>query len=170
MTQCNMAILRVSHEALQLYYSCLFLAVVGAGLIWAGTNPAYTECELIHHLKTSKAKTVIVEPDLVERISEAAKPCNIEERLILELDARLIPWSSHPRSWASLLGHSEQDWVRMTDLDECKSTIACRLYGSGTTGLPKAASISHYNLVAEHTLAHKCNPKPFEASFALHAR
>ncbi|THX36379.1 hypothetical protein D6D11_09447 [Aureobasidium pullulans] len=32
------------------------------------------------------------------------------------------------------------------------------LFSSGTTGLPKATQISHYNLVAQHVLVHE-NPQ-----------
>ena len=53
-------------------------------------------------------------------------------------------------SWTALLKHGEQDWVRFDDEETSKKTTAARLFSSGTTGLPKAANLSHYNLVAQH--------------------
>lgn len=40
------------------------------------------------------------------------------------------------------------------------------MMSSGTTGLPKAAQLSHYNLVAETTLVHEnpCHPEPYQMS------
>lgn len=56
------------------------------------------------------------------------------------------------KSWEDLLGHGEEDWARFDDLETSESTIAARFFSSGTTGLPKAACNSHYNLVAQHEL------------------
>jgi len=145
----------------QIYYPCLFLAVVGAGLVWTGTNPGYTHLELGHHIKTSKAKMIISEPELYHNIAGAAQSCGIGAR-----DVWIFDWRhDQPRiagapSWRSLLQYGETDWDRFDTWAAAQRT-ACRLYSSGTTGLPKAASISHYNLVAQHTLVHEQVHKPY---------
>ncbi|PUU77284.1 hypothetical protein B9Z19DRAFT_1128462 [Tuber borchii] len=36
-----------------------------------------------------------------------------------------------------------------------ENTVACRLFSSGTSGLPKGVEITHYGLVAQHELAHE---------------
>lgn len=51
--------------------------------------------------------------------------------------------------------HGEKDWVRFDDKKTAQSTTAARLFSSGTTGLPKAATLTHYNFVAQHTLVHE---------------
>ena len=83
----------------------------------------------------------------------AAKECKIPESKI---------WIFHPlpnqkcipeyTSWEELFKHGEEDWVRFDDLETCKNTIAMRLFSSGTTGLPKAVNMSHYNFIAQHSL------------------
>ena len=55
-------------------------------------------------------------------------------------------------SWKDLLSHGEEDWVRFSDLATCRSTVAMRLFSSGTTGLPKAVNMSHHNFIAQHEL------------------
>ena len=144
----------------------LFLGIIGAAGIFAGTNPAYTPHELVHHIRTSKTKFLITEPEMLDNILVAASDCSIpkENIFIFNVLGQAIPPGF--RSWQELLQHREQDWVRFDSEDESKSTTSARLYSSGTSGLPKAAMISHYNLVAQHTLVHEINEraKDYEVS------
>jgi len=140
----------------------IFLGIIGAGGIFAGTNPAYTTHELIHHLRTSKTKFVITEPEMLDTMLEAAKACSIPEKNIMIFDVMGQKIPSGFRSWTQLLQHGEQDWIRFDSEEECKSSTAARMYSSGTTGLPKAAVISHYNFIAQHTLVFEIAEKPYD--------
>lgn len=65
--------------------------------------------------------------------------------------------------WRDLLKHGEEDWVRFDDLETTRNTTAALLFSSGTTGLPKAAMLSHYNFVAQHTLLYEAPRRPYKA-------
>lgn len=140
------------HAFNDILYPMLFLGIIGAGGIFAGTNPSYTSFEIAHHMQTSETKFVITEPEMLESVLAASKECNMAESNILILDVlgQAVPESF--RSWETLLGHGEQDWVRFSYLETAKTTEAARLFSSGTTGPPKAAMISHHNLIAQHTI------------------
>jgi len=147
----------------------LVLAIIGAGGVFTGTNPAYTAHELAHHLKTSKSCLMLTEPEILSNILQAAKACNLSEKNILIFNPMNQAIPRGFRSWESLLQYGEQDWVRFDDEQESRTTTAGRFFSSGTTGLPKAAVISHYNFVAQHTLAYEMNePKPYDVSFSLY--
>lgn len=133
-------------------YPLLFLGIIGAGGIFAGTNPSNTSYEIAHHLRTSATKFIITEPEMLERVLEATKDCKIATSNILILDVLDQAVPEKCSSWNTLLEHGEQDWVRFNDLETAKTTEAAHLFSSGTTGLPKAAIISHHNLVAQHAL------------------
>jgi acyl-CoA synthetase (AMP-forming)/AMP-acid ligase II len=149
----------------------LVLAIIGTGGVFTGTNPAYTTHELSHHLKTSQARFLITEPEMLRNVVEAAKALNVPEKNILIFNTMNQPIPQGFRSWESLLQHGEQDWVRFDDEEKSKRTTAGRFFSSGTTGLPKAAVISHYNLVAQHTLVYEINePKPYDVSFTIQIR
>ena len=70
-------------------------------------------------------------------------------------------------SWKKLLGYGEEDWVPFDDEDVSKTTTAARLFSSGTTGLPKAAALSHYNLVAQHTLVNEVQESHYKVGIDL---
>lgn len=142
------------HAFNDILYTILFLGTIGAGGIFAGTNPAYTPYELSHHIRAAKVKYLITEPEMLGAITEAADQCGIPTSniLVFNILGQYIPEGF--RSWETLLQHGEADWVRFDDLERAKTTQAARLFSSGTTGLPKAAITSHYNLIAEHELVY----------------
>jgi len=152
----------------QIYYSMLFLGVVAAGGIFTGTNPSYTQFELIHHIKTSKAKFLITEPEMLLSALAAAKECGVPHTNIWIFDVLGQSIPAGFRSWKALLDHGEQDWERFDDLKTCKETTAARLFSSGTTGLPKAAALSHHNFISQHTLVYEIQNKPWKVRFFSH--
>lgn len=87
-------------------------------------------------------------------IVEAADQCELPRSNILIFNVFGQPVPEGFSSWETLFQHGEEDWIRFDDLETAKTTQAARLFSSGTTGLPKAAVTSHYNLVAEYELIH----------------
>lgn len=140
----------------------LFLGIVAAGGVFAGTNPSYTQFELAHHYKTSETKFVIAEPELLPVVLGAASESHVPKSNIWIFNPTGQEAPDGFRSWTSLLEHGERDWVRFDDEKVSRSTIAARLFSSGTTGLPKAAAISHYNLVAQHIIVNEVDRAPYE--------
>ncbi|KAG0650962.1 Acyl-ligase azaF [Hyphodiscus hymeniophilus] len=145
----------------QIYYPMMFLGIIAAGGIFAGTNPSYTEFELVHHIKTAKAKFLITEPEMLDNVLAAAKTSGVplSNLWIFDNMGQSIP--SGFKSFKDLMNHGEKDWVRFDDEKTSKETTAARLFSSGTTGLPKAVILSHYNLVAQHTMVYEAQQKPW---------
>lgn len=116
--------------------------------MFVGTNPGYTAFEIQHALKLSNAKLIIAEEELVDTLIKAGREVGISSsQVLLFADQDKSPL----RSWRSLLEHGEQDWVSFDDEEISKSTTAFLMFSSGTTGLPKAAQVTHHNLISQHT-------------------
>ncbi|KAL4808631.1 hypothetical protein BDV18DRAFT_157575 [Aspergillus unguis] len=153
------------HSFNDIYYPMLVLAIVGLGGVYTGTNPAYGPHELAHHFRASETKFVLSEPELLKSILAASKEVGIPEKNVRVFDTQ--PGQNVPvgmDSWKDLFKHGEKDWVMFDDETRAKETAAARLFSSGTTGLPKAVTITHHNLVAQHELTSELNPRSYERS------
>lgn len=148
-------------------YTMLFLGIVGAGGRFTGSNPAYTPTELGHHLQNTKTRFIITEAELLPKIAPAAEVSGISVSNIYLFDAPKQDSPFQCNSVQELLRHDEADWVTFTDEDEAKDTTAALLSTSGTTGLPKAAMISHYSCVVENLILEDSSRKPYRVRILL---
>ncbi|KKZ68531.1 hypothetical protein EMCG_05815 [[Emmonsia] crescens] len=152
------------HSFNDIYYSMIFLATIGAGGVFAGTNPGYTQFELAHHIKTGKVSFLISEPEILDNLAAAAIDNNIPASNIWIFNTQDRPVPPGHKSWTELLKHGEEDWVRFDDPETCRNTTAARLFSSGTTGLPKAAVISHQNFIGQHTVVNDTRVVDYQIS------
>lgn len=150
------------HAFNDILYPLACLGVVAAGGVFAGTNPAYTVAELEHSFKIAKVRFCLVDPALFQSVKTAAFKVGIPEFNIFAFNVRGEDVPAGIKSWTTLQEHGEIDWERFDDLEKSKQTSVVRLFSSGTTGLPKAMDLSHYNCVAQHTLVMEYRPRPYE--------
>ncbi|EME78745.1 uncharacterized protein MYCFIDRAFT_205158 [Pseudocercospora fijiensis CIRAD86] len=145
------------HSFNNLDYPVLVNGIAGFGGVYTGSNPAYQPFELAHHFRAAKVQAVIAEPDLLLHVAAAAKQTGIPTERIFVFDKR---GQKAYQSWERLFNHGESDWPRFDDLETAKNTTLARLFSSGTTGLPKAAVLSHH---AQHRLFCEWNPTPWQS-------
>jgi acyl-CoA synthetase (AMP-forming)/AMP-acid ligase II len=148
-------------ELAQIYYPLLFLAVIGAGAVFVGSNPGYKEIELTSLLETSKASLVITAPDLLPTVQTVTKKLRISDSRVLVF-AEALDTPDGFRSWFELFQHGEDDWIQFDNEKTARETPACLVTTSGTTGLPKMAVLSHHAWVALNCVIDDPNPKPYQ--------
>ncbi|KAH6668279.1 putative AMP-binding enzyme [Halenospora varia] len=145
-----------------IYYPIICLAVVGAGGVFTGSNPGLRLSEVVHHYKTSKTQFIISVEEILPINLEAASQCDIPASNVFLFAKRPPNSPQSTRYWTDLLQCGEEDWIRWDDEKRSRNTVAALYPTSGTSGKPKFAMISHYNLVAAGTLAHDTNVKSFK--------
>lgn len=146
------------------YYPILFFAILKAGGIVVNVNPLYVERELAHLLEDSGA-TIIATCDITEihaRVRKVAGQMGVKHVITCPIAAALPTLKSvaYRIFKRAEIGHAPNDARHSTFAQLLKAKdapapvavtpdeVAVLQYTGGTTGEPKAAMLSHANLVA----------------------
>jgi len=143
------------------HYIISYYAVLKAGGKVVQANPIYTERELRHIADNSEARIAIIFEPVYKNIQGLMKEgridhiivCKVEEYLPFPLNFLYrfkkekvsIPKEKGIYEWREALSREE---LKEREEINPKEDVAVFQYTGGTTGLPKAAMLTHYNLVA----------------------
>lgn len=150
-------------------YTMLFLGIIGAGGRFTGSNPGYTHTELRYHIQNTRARFLVTEYELLPVIGQVGE-YGVPATNVFALETNNhYATKSYCNSIQDLLKHGERDWVRFSSEEEAKNTTAALLSTSGTTGLPKAAMISHHSFVMQSIMLEDSREKPYKVSLPFQA-
>lgn len=131
----------------------VFYAAITAGGIFSATSPAATPDEIAYQLRETDAKVIVCTADMRETAIAAAAKVGIAPRNILVYGGTRDFELREAVSGAKVpISNQKLDWRRITDRTELENSVICVLFSSGTTGLPKAMPLSHWNSVASCTI------------------
>ena len=108
-------------------------------------NPLYTEEEIAHQLKDATAQHIITIPLFAEKAKQSASKVGIETVFVVGEADGCEPFSV-------LLQDDGEEFPEDVQFDP-KDDIACLAYSSGTTGAPKGVMLTHFNLIADASIA-----------------
>jgi long-chain acyl-CoA synthetase len=149
-----------------LSYPVAFLGTLRAGLTVVNVNPLYTPRELEHQLKDSGATVIVIMENFAHKLAAVLAATPIEHVVVARLGDLMRPpkrWifnfaNSHIRRAVAPWKFSRFTWFQDTirssageafeDTPTAPTHVALLQYTGGTTGVPKAAVLSHRNLVA----------------------
>jgi len=149
-----------------LQYPVVMLAALRAGVIVVNTNPLYTPPELEHQLQDSGAEAIVILENFAHVLQKVITRTKIRVVIVTAVGDMLRP----PKSWvvnfavrhvrkqvptwnipgAHKLGAvlSESKHLTLTEVDVKSDDLAFLQYTGGTTGVSKAAMLTHGNVVA----------------------
>jgi 4-coumarate--CoA ligase len=142
----------------------IYLAIVGAGGRFVGSNPAYTTYELNHLFNISEVKFVMVESGLLRNVLLSVDEVGLPRSRVFAVGPKPSETVAYFQSWTDLLQHGEEDWIAFNDEKRAKTTVAALFSTSGTTGLPKAAELSHYAFVSQSIMLYDSKEKCYDVS------
>ncbi|KAJ6590069.1 phenylacetyl-CoA ligase [Mycena vulgaris] len=147
----------VSHNDID-YPVCVWAAHRLGGIV-APMSPAMTTDELAHLLKVANPSVIIVQTESVSLVKAAAKSAGLIQPRMIVMDANMGSDLEYPTT-GSLIAYGKNlppfSQPALTP-GEGKTKLAFLSFSSGTTGLPKAVSISHYNVISNILQAEALN-------------
>ena len=140
-----------------LQYPVALIGVLRAGMIAVNTNPLYTPDELVHQLGDAEAEAIIIFAKYAEVLKKALPQLPKLKHIILSgmiisslaryyLDRRFHNPLPKAIPFKHALKTGQQKPLQPVDIQA--QDIAFLQYTGGTTGLSKAAMLSHRNMVA----------------------
>lgn len=123
-----------------------YYAILSLGGIVVNTNPLYVEREILHQVNDSGSRMMVTLTDLYPRVK------NVRENTPLE-KVFLTGFTGKPDSlpdatvWFPDLYSTDRASIPVIEVDPVED-LAVLQYTGGTTGVPKAAMLTHMNLYA----------------------
>lgn len=149
------------------HYLIAFFATMRIGAVVVNINPVYTSRELQHQLADADAETIVLLNLFWPRLREIRAETSVKRVIVahvfdtLTFPSRLLVKRTQQRAAEWVEVRPEQDIFFLSDLLRYPPTppkvkidpdeVALFQYTGGTTGLPKAAMLSHKNLIANVT-------------------
>ena len=129
-----------------------YYGILKAGAIVTACSVLHTEHELAYQLNDSGAEIIIAWDSQIEKINSIRNRTRLRHVIITNaLDyspnaPRNPPEISGTLQFLNLINNTKSNPPKFTT--NAKEAIACLQYTGGTTGLPKGAMLTHYNLVS----------------------
>ncbi len=142
-----------------------FYGILKAGMVAVNTNPTYTPRELQHQLHDSGAKAIVIMSGLVDRLKQIKGDTAVEQIIVADVSDTLgFPFKGlvekQLKEAGSMAEVAPGNGVhRFFDLIKANPATPPQIkaqlddtvlfqYTGGTTGVPKAAMLTHRNLVS----------------------
>jgi long-chain acyl-CoA synthetase len=129
-----------------------YYGILKAGAIVTACSVLHTEHELAYQLNDSGAEVIIAWDNQIEKISKIRDRTRLRHVIVTNvldyspLSKRNPPEISGTKQLLNLIDETKPNPPTFTT--NAKEDIACLQYTGGTTGLPKGAMLTHYNLVS----------------------
>ncbi|ADG78478.1 AMP-dependent synthetase and ligase OS=Tsukamurella paurometabola (strain ATCC 8368 / DSM /CCUG 35730 / CIP 100753 / JCM 10117 / KCTC 9821 / NBRC 16120/ NCIMB 702349 / NCTC 13040) OX=521096 GN=Tpau_1864 PE=4 SV=1 [Tsukamurella paurometabola] len=123
-----------------------YFGVLKAGLTMVPLNPLFTAREVEYHLGDSDSRALITSDSSAEAAGAGAAAAGVDDVLVVSENASIPRGAT---AFSDLLATAGSGEIHPTASDD----TAVLLYTSGTTGRPKGAELTHFELYMNCTVA-----------------
>jgi len=132
------------------HFSICYFAALGLGATLTAISPLFVGREMAYQIKDSGARFLIMIDRFIKEFEKFEDQLSLEKVIIVNVAGQVpdVPETTKIIHYNTLL---EQNPQPLTDFEveiNPKEDIAIIQYTGGTTGDPKGACLSHYNIVA----------------------
>ena len=124
-----------------------YFGILKAGLVMVPLNPLLTSHEVAYHLTDSDAKVLVTFEGFAEAALAGAEQAGGVASYLVSLSGAPLPAGTQP--FEALLAAEDTGLLEATAADD----TAVLLYTSGTTGKPKGAELTHFQLYMNCTIS-----------------
>ena len=135
-------------------YVIAYFGTLRAGGIVVQVSPLSTPRELVHHLSTSGAETIVVADVLYPMVQAVLPQVNLRNVLVTRLRGEVTP-GPEARAFEEVLMSTTG---APPDVQVTPDDVAVLQYTGGTTGIAKGAMLTHRNLVVNVLQSAAPNP------------
>src|SRR3989338_8740844 len=147
-------------------YIVAMLGALRAGLVVVNVNPLYTVREVVHQIKDSNAKVILVLANFAHVVEKALPQTDIEHVMVTEVGdmfrfiksrminfvtkriKKMVPKYERAGIIRFRRALSQGKRLRFAKVDVNGGDLAFLQYTGGTTGVSKGAMLSHRNIIA----------------------
>ncbi len=130
-----------------------YYGILASGAVSVACNAAYREKEIEYMLRDSGARAIVMLDELLPVVNSVKDKTGLEEIIVTSRNETMTKMSIDPnlgkRSMAKLLSENKSE-IPDVSIDP-KEDLAVLQYTGGTTGVPKGAMLTHYNLMVDQT-------------------